>query len=136
MNIKKILIATLAVTVFDAVIGGLTCGWLFNWVYKLEPTNVWKSMEAPGVMFYIGAIVLNAIFVLIYAWIHKGLPISKKLIKGLAYGLGVWALGILPGMFATHMFMTVACGVVVYWTISALIQVPLKGLITAAIIGE
>ena len=40
MKIGKILIAALAVSLFGAVFAGVTCGWLFNWVYKLEPTNV------------------------------------------------------------------------------------------------
>jgi hypothetical protein len=119
------------------VVGGLTCGWLFKWVYDLEPTNVWKAMEgAPGVTFYIGALVLNILFVLVYALLAKGIPGKNKLLKGLLYGLCVWVVGVLPGMFATYMFMTVATTVVIYLTISALVFTPLKGLITVAIYGE
>ena len=42
----------------------------------------------------------------------------------------------LPGMFSTYFFMTVATGAVIYWTILGLIELPLKGLIIAVIYGE
>ncbi|MHC4260408.1 MAG: hypothetical protein ACYSTF_08390 [Planctomycetota bacterium] len=133
----RVLIAAVVVTIFDTVVGGVTCGWLFKWVYELEPTNVWKSMgDAPSVTFYIGALVLNILFVLVYAMLAKGIPGKNRLLKGLLYGLCVWVVGILPGMFATYSFMTVATMVVIYWAISALIFTPLKGLIIAVIYGE
>lgn len=133
----KILIAGVAITVFDVIVGMVTCGWLFNWVYGLEPTNVWKPMEGPpGVTFYIGVLALNIVLVFFYALLNKGIPGKSKLVKGLLFGLCVWAVGILPGMFATYSFMTVATTVVIYWTVSGLIQIPLKGLIIAAIYGE
>jgi len=37
MKIGKALIAAAVVSVFGTIFAGLTCGWLFNWVYKLEP---------------------------------------------------------------------------------------------------
>jgi hypothetical protein len=136
MKMRKMIIATVAVTIFDAVVGAITCGGIFNWVYKLEPINVWKPMEAPGITYYIGAILLNFIFVLVFAVFRKGIPGKNRLIKGLIFGLCVWAIGVLPGMFATYMFMTVAPIVIFYWTMMALLQDPLKGLMIAAIYGE
>lgn len=93
-------------------------------------------MEAPGVMYYIGTVLLNFLFVLVYAVLYKGIPGKNKLVKGIVFGLCVWAVGILPGMFATYIFMTVAPTVILYWLITGLVQEPLKGLITAAIYGE
>ena len=137
MKLWKILIAGVVVTVFDAVVGGITSGWLFNWVYGLEPTNVWKPMEGPpGATFYIGGLLLNIVLVFFYALFNKGIPGRNRLVKGLLFGLCVWAVGTLPGMFATYSFMAVAPTVVIYLTISGLIQIPLKGLIIAAIYGR
>ena len=137
MKAGKILIAGVVISVFSTIFGMVTCGWLFSWVYKLEPVGIWKSMEGPpGAMFFIGALVLNIIFVLVYVLLRKGIPGKNKLIKGLMYGLCVWAVGILPGMFSMYSFMTVATGVLVYWAIQGLIETPLAGLITAAICGE
>lgn len=49
MKIWKPLVATLAVTVLGAAVGFVSCGMLFNWVYQLEPTNVWKPMIGPPI---------------------------------------------------------------------------------------
>jgi len=132
----KVIIATIAITIFNAIVGIITCGGIFNWVYGLEPVGVWKTMEAPGAAYYIGAALLNFLFVLVYAMLHRGIPGKNKLVKGLMFGLCVWVVGVLPGMFATYMFMTVAPTVILYWTILALVQDPLRGLITAAIYGK
>lgn len=137
MKIGKIIIAGVVVTIFNSILAMVTCGGIFNWVYSLEPTNIWKPMEGPpGMAFYIGALVLNIILALVYALLHKGIPGKNKLAKGLMFGLCVWAVGVLPGMFATYSFMAVATTVVVYWTILGLIEAPLSGLIIAAIYGE
>ncbi len=137
MKLVRIVAATVAVTIFGAVVGGLTCGWLFNWVYELEPTNVWKPMDGPpGVIFLVGCLVMNLILVLVYALLNKGIPGSNRLVKGLIFGLCVWAVGMLPGMFATFVFMTVAIPAVIYMAVMGLILTPLKGLIIAAIYGK
>ncbi|MFH0702115.1 MAG: hypothetical protein V2B14_01065 [bacterium] len=137
MKIGKIFIAGAVVTLFNAIIGAITCGGVFSWVYKLEPTNVWKTMEgAPPLGYFLGTLVLSIILALIYALLNKGIPGKNRFVKGLVFGLCVWAVGILPGMFATYMFMTVSPVVIIYWTILYLIVDPLKGLIIAAIYGE
>ncbi|TRZ93454.1 hypothetical protein D4R78_08505 [bacterium] len=137
MKKGKILIAALVASLVGAIFAGVTCGWLFNWVYKLEPTNVWKPMDGPpGLAFYIGSFLLNVVLAVVYALLRKGIPGKNKLTKGLIFGLCVWAIGMLPGMFSTYSFMTVATGVVIYWTILGLVEMPIKGLIIAAIYGE
>lgn len=137
MKAGKILIAGAVVTVFNAVVGGLTCGGFFKWVYELEPTGVWKPMDGPpGAMFMAASLVLSIVLAFVYALINKGLPGRGKIQKGLVFGLCVWAVGMLPGMLSTYTFMTVAPAVIVYWTILGLIETPLKGLIIAAIYGE
>ncbi|MBU1083751.1 MAG: hypothetical protein KKG84_01530 [Candidatus Omnitrophica bacterium] len=133
----KILVAGIVVSIFNAIVGMVTCGGIFSWVYKLEPTNIWKPMEGPpGIEFFIGSFILSIILVFIYALINKGIPGKNKLAKGLVFGLGVWAVGILPGMLATYSFMTMSTTVVIYLTIMGLIKTPLVGLIIAAIYGE
>jgi len=136
MNYRRILIAGVAAAVFNIVIGALTCGWLFSWVYEIEPTNIWRAMDSPPVVYYILAVVMNIVLAFVYALLAKGIPGKNKLIKGLVFGLCVWAVGNLPAMLSTYLFMTVAATVVVYWTILGLLALPLMGLIIAAIYGE
>ena len=47
MKFGRILIAGVVVSIFNAVVSAVTCGGIFNWVYHLEPTNVWKPMDGP-----------------------------------------------------------------------------------------
>jgi hypothetical protein len=136
MNYWRIFIAGVVVTVFEAAVGMITCGWLFRWVYEIEPTNIWRAMDAPPVAYYSGVMTLNIVLALIYALLVKGIPGKNKLIKGLVFGLCVWAVGALPAMLETYMFMTVGLAVVIYWTITSLVFTPLMGLIIAAIYGE
>jgi hypothetical protein len=136
MKILRIVIAGAVVTVLKSLIGGLTCGWLFNWVYEVEPTAIWRQMDAPPIGYLIASLALNILLVLVYALLAKGIPGKNKLVKGLVFGLCVWAVGILPGMLSTYMFMTVSATVVIYWTISGLVVTPLMGMIIAAIYKE
>jgi len=137
MKIGKILLAGVVVTIFNMVVGMITCGGIFSWVYNLEPTNVWKPMNGgPGVKFMLASLVLSVVLAFVYALINKGIPGKNKFVKGAVFGLCVWAVGMLPGMLATHVFMTVATTVIVYWTILGLIKTPLEGMIIAAICGE
>lgn len=137
MNIKKMILAILAVTIFNVLVGMVTCGGVFSWVYKLEPTNVWKPMQSisPLIMI-VSMLIINTLFVTVYALINKGIPGKNRFVKGLLYGLLVVLVGLIPGMISTYLFMTVAKTVVIYWTIWGLVVSPLKGLITAAIYGE
>jgi hypothetical protein len=136
MNYWRIFIAGAVVTVFSAVVGWLTCGWLFKWVYEIEPTNIWRAMDTVPVAYYQGLLALNIVLAFVYALLVKGIPGKNKLTKGLVFGLCVWAVGTLPAMLATYVFMTVGLTVVIYWTITGLIFTPLMGLIIAAIYGE
>ncbi|MBN1553866.1 MAG: hypothetical protein JXA11_03920 [Phycisphaerae bacterium] len=135
-TLVRIILAGIGAMVFDVVIAGLTCGWLFNWVYTLEPTNVWRPLQAPPMWFYAVSLVLTILMAAMYAMICKGVPGKNRLVRGLLFGLLVWIVGTLPGMLATFAFMTVATTVVVYWTITGLVILPIKGLIIAVIYGK
>lgn len=137
MNIKKLILAVLVVGIFNVLVGMLTCGGAFSWVYKIEPVNVWRPMENVSFPLMIaGIFFVDLLFVWVYALIKNGVPGKNKYTKGLLYGLLVVLVGLVPGMIMTYTYMTVATTVVVYWTIWGLVVSPLKGLITAAIYGE
>lgn len=137
MKVLKILLTILAVTVFNMIVGMLTCGGYFSWVYKIEPTNVWKPVANLSFLLMVSEIlVTNILFVGGYLLVKKGIPGPNKFVKGLLYGLLVWAVGTIPGMVSTSLYMTVSPVVVIYWTIWGLVVSPLKGLIASAILSE
>ncbi len=137
MKLGRIFIAGIVSAVLGAIVGGFCCGGIFNWVYKLEPTNVWRAMEnIPWIRFHVLSVGLHIILAFSYALLNRSLPGANKLIKGLTFGLIIWLVGILPGMLATHAFMTVANTVVIYWTIIGLFTSLLNGIVIAIIYGE
>lgn len=137
MNIKRLILAIIVVAAFNFLVGMLTCGGVFSWVYKLEPTSVWKPLESTSFPIMIaGMLIVDVIFVYVYALINKGIPGKNRFVKGLVYGLLVCLVGLVPGMISTYTYMTVATTVVIYWTIWGFVVSPLKGLITSVIYGE
>ena len=90
----------------------------------------------PGAIFYLGCFIMNLIFVVVYALLRRGIPGKNLISKGLIYGLCVFAVGQLNGMFATYIFMTVAWQAVLYWTIQGIIFTPIAGAIASAIYGK
>lgn len=138
MNVKRMAAAGVAVGVFHTVWGAMMCGWLFNWVYTLEPTSVWKLQggEAPGSDVMIIGFLLVTIMAFVYALIQKGVPGQNRFVKGLVFGLLVWSVGMLPGIYATYAFMNVANTVLVYWLIAGLVEMALRGAVIAAVYGE
>jgi len=138
LKVKRVIAAGIAATIVSFIWGFLTCGWLFNWVYTLEPTNVWKPMEPLETWIAwmnVGGLILNIILAGVFAYIYKGIP-GTKIRKGLCFGLMVWLVATLPGMFSTYMMMTVNTTVVTYWIINALIEYLLLGVVIAAIYKE
>ena len=133
-NVGKIIGTTVVVAIVSLILGYLTCGWLFNWVYTdLEPMNVWKTQDQINFgLSAVGDLILAFILVWVYGLIAKGIP-GQGVKKGMNYGLLVWLLS-LGGMWATLMFMTVNPGVVLYLTISGLVIFLIKGAIIGAMV--
>jgi len=138
VNIKRVIAAAIAVTIVGFIYSWITCGWLFNWVYTLEPINVWKpmgDMTTWMTWMNIGGFILNIILVGVFAYLYKGIP-CKGIKKGLCFGLIVWLVGTLPGMFSTYMLMTVNTTFVIYWIFNSLVKYLLLGAVIAAIYKE
>lgn len=136
MRLIRVVVAGVVVTAFAAGFGMLTCGWLFTWVYELEPTSVWKQMDMPPMEFLIGSLILAFVLAAFYELLKKSIPGRGFIAKGLMYGFFVWAVGVLPGMLATHTFMTVATEAVIYLTVRGLAVGLIEGALIAAICGS
>ncbi len=133
----RLVLAAVAMSAFDIVFGMISCGWLFSWVYRLEPTYVWRKMEGgPGLFFMVGMLLLHLALAIVYSYLNVGIPYESLLAKGLFFGLCLWAVSTLPMILSTYTFMSVANGVLVYWTFSLLIQKIVKALILALIYGK
>jgi hypothetical protein len=134
MNAKKIILSAVIIWIIGTVFGWLTCGWLFNSVYRIEPI-IWLSPEAMMdttnmVLANVVGIFTSLIYVSVFAYLYKGIP-GEGVKKGIHYGFIVWLVGALSGMITLPFFMTIAITVVIYWVLQALVL----NLINGAIIG-
>ena len=139
MRYGRIILAALVATLIEAIYSWATCGNLFKWVYRLEPTQVWRSMENATWAFWLevnlGNFVFSLIFVFLFALLFSSIP-GRYILKGIMWGFFVWLLGTVPGMFATGMFMNISQTVVIYWTIIGLVKYLLVGTSTAIVYGK
>ena len=132
LNYKKIFGTAIILAIVGFLFSWLTCGWLFNWVYLLEPLVAWKSLTMDGTFFaisFVAGFILMVILVGVYDYIREGIKV-EGIKRGLCFGTMVWLVGILPGMWATYMFMNVntaypiygaLVGLVKYWILGAVI---------------
>ncbi len=137
MNIQKILLSSVLIWIVSTLFAWLTCGWLFNWVYQIEPI-IWLTPEVMMsannmIASNIIGIFMSIIFVSVYAWLHGNFPGKTNIRKGLNYGFMVWLVGALAGMVGMPFYMTIAWTVVIYWLVQALVVSLIKGAIVGAI---
>jgi hypothetical protein len=133
MKLGRILVAGIAVGVVNIIWGFLTCGRFFNWVYALEPTFIWKTVqEMPFGLLNLAGLVFAVLLALVYAVIKSALP-GKGIVKGISFGLLIWLIGTLPGNFGLGMFTRINSTVIIYWIVSGLVVNLLYGLVIAAI---
>ncbi|MBD3238105.1 MAG: hypothetical protein GF332_00500 [Candidatus Moranbacteria bacterium] len=134
---QKFLIATIAIWAVKTLIIWLTCGWLFSWVYKIPPVNIWlepQVMMSVKNMLYsnVIALLMSGLFVWVYTIIYKGVP-GTGIKNGINFGILIWLVSALPGMASMPFFMTIATTVIIYWIIQALVINIVSGLILGAI---
>lgn len=135
MNKKRIALAGIINWILGTIYTMLTCGWLFNWIYTIEPI-IWKTPEEIMLASnYAGSsavgLLASILLVLGYSIFYKSIP-GKGVKKGLWYGFLIWLIGgSIAGIATMPFYMTIAWEVVIYWLLSGLI---LK-LIEGAIIG-
>lgn len=136
MKFLRGLFAVLAVLLFNVFFGFLTCGWLFKWVYFIEPAYAWRDMSSINPYFWlavaIGQLVVSTVYVLVYFWIGRIIP-GNRFSKGVLYGLLIWFVSMIPGMIMTYLFMNVSWQAVVYMALRSLVGFPIMGLIIAGI---
>lgn len=137
LDTLRLVFAAVAMSVFDIVFGMVSCKWLFSWVYRLEPTYVWRKMNGgPGLFFMAGMLVLHFFLAVVYSYLNVGIPYETLYMKGLFFGLCLWGINTLPMVLSTYSFMNVASGVLIYWIFSLGIQLIAKSFIVAFIYGK
>lgn len=138
----RAVLAGLAANLASFVVGG--GGYrLFGWVFKLDPVFIWrwtpdKIAEMSGgwwAYLIFGNTVLAVIVGIVYAVLYDGIP-GRGINKGLAFGLAVWLIGVLPAIFTLNVLTVINGWAILYFTSQALVEHLVYGIIIALIYGE
>lgn len=145
MNIKKIIVAGLFIDVISFLIFPLFfSNSLFGWVFRLEPTNIWKwtpqvsftSMPTSYLTFFILANTVLAIFIaFLYAILYKSIP-STGIKKGLMFGLLMFPMSVLIPMFSMWAMFRIAGMTILLFTLEQLIEILIYGAVIGIIYKE
>ena len=82
-----------------------------------------------------GNTLLAVVVALVYAVLFEGIP-GRGVRKGLAFGLVVWLVGVLPATFTMYILVNISGWAVLYFTLQGLAEYLAYGAIIAAIYGE
>lgn len=145
MSFKRIILAGLAVDAISFLIFPLFfSNALFGWVFRLEPTNIWKwtpeipftAMPVGYLVFFVLANTVLAVFIaFLYALLHKTIP-GTGVKKGLMFGLLLSPIGVFIPMFSIWAMFRVAGVTVLLFTAEQFIEILVYGAVVAAIYGE
>jgi hypothetical protein len=133
MNIKRWLLASLAVLVVIGVVGFVTNEILLKDIY-MQTASVWRPMpELMSMMWmmWIGHAIFALMFVLIYI---KGYEKNKSGIgQGLRYGIYLGLLAAVAPQFIWYVVLPIPGILAVYWAVSGMVQAVLAGAAVGAI---
>ncbi len=127
--LKKILLIGIPAGIFRALIGWATCGGVFSWIYKIEPTTLWKLPEQMNLpMIWISNLVIAMILVAVFGFIKDSLCQKCRVLRGGSFGILAWAVGIIPSVMASYLYTNTANEVLIYHLVWGLVIAVLMGI--------
>lgn len=140
INYKRWVVSGVLVHIVGFVASALTCGWLFNWVYYVPPTEAFKPMTAPDANWFLwmnlGGLVFSLLFALVYALLYHGIPGKKGYEKGFMFGVLIFFVSVLPGGFYYWMLMNVSSVFVSYFIVQGFALSIIRGFVLGTVYKE
>jgi hypothetical protein len=127
-NMKKIIIGGVLAGVVILIMG-MVFGALSSEIYKTSPRVFWKPMGGDWftkvIIFDLASgLVLACVFSII-----KGMLPGKGLMKGISFGMIIWAVGPLLGLTMTYMTMAIRVKLIAVWALNGLVNNVMSGLV-------
>jgi hypothetical protein len=136
MNVKRWLLASVAVLVVLQVLEFLIHGVLLQGLYKQTP-SVWRAeaeMQRLVWIFWLGGLVFAPFFALIYAkGYEKGKPGFGQ---GLRFGLLVGAMLSVSNSFGWYVVLPVPLALAAAWFVTILVQFSAAGIVAGLVYRE
>ena len=129
MNVKRFIIASIAVFIVIQAVDWLVHGVLLSGWYR-EVKGVWRPemMDIMWVMM-LGSLFYSFMFVFIFTKGYEG----KGLLEGVRYGLLIGLLVFVSGMLGQYVMYPVPLGMAAVWIGYGVVEMMIAGAITAAI---
>jgi hypothetical protein len=136
MVTKKVVISGVIIWLVSTIIGMLTCGKYFSWVYEIPP-QIWKTpaeimTKSSMITANLLGLISGILFAMVFVILAKSVP-GEGMKKGAIYGVLIWLVGAFAGIATMPVYMTIATQVVIYWLIQSLIINIINGAIVATI---
>jgi hypothetical protein len=136
MNVGRLLVTGLVAAVLFLVLDmalGMLGGWLGRRFFGLSSTQP-AGIEAKMRLGLVFELINGFLLALIYAVIHTSLP-GVGWVRGLSYGLIVWALRVVMWAFSTYMMTDLAPATIGITVGTGLIEVLILGVVISVVYG-
>lgn len=141
INFRRVVLAGIAINFVSFLVGGGSY-FLFGWIFKLEPTSIWKWTPNMGLnipvswpILFLMNIVLAIAFAWVFAVLYKGIP-GKGAWKGLLFGFFAWIIGVVPAMATLYLMTNIAPIALFYFTAQGLFEWLVYGTVISVIYKE
>ena len=125
---KKVIIGGLLAGVV-IIIMGMVFGALSADMYKMSPKALWKPMGGDWfTKMVIFDFVTGLILAYVFSMIKGSLP-GAGLMKGISFGIMIFAVGTFLGLTMTYLTMAVRTKMIAVWALNGLVNYLLAGLI-------
>jgi len=125
---KKIIIGGLLAGLVIAIMG-MVFGAMSADMYKMSPKALWKPMGSDWfTQMVIFDFVTGLLLAYVFSMIKGALP-GEGLLKGVSFGVLVFAVGPLLGLTMTYLTMAVRTRLIAVWALNGLVNYVIAGLI-------
>ena len=149
MNWKNLAIAAVAFAILNMIVN--TLGAFADMKYYVDPANgaLWSKLMMPGpapppAEFYLVSIIITFAIGLVYAYTYtitrhafagkRSFKADKQWEVGTKFGVFLFLIAVLPGMFSMYLLFAVPAGLVLSWTVQGLVSSVLTGIAFSKII--
>jgi hypothetical protein len=134
MNVKRLVLAGIVTAVLFLVLDmlfGVAGGWIVAQISG-QPVDQPTGIEAKMGLGLLFELVNGFLLAAIYAVIYRCLP-GQGWVKGISYGLLVWALRVVMWAFSTYVMTELSPLLIAVTVVTGLVEVLVLGVVIAAI---
>jgi len=131
MNVKRFILASLAVFVVSQIVGFIIHGLILDSAYQAT-ASLWRpeaEMNSMMWIMWVGGLIYSLFFTCIFTKGYEG----KGIGEGLRYGFLMGCLISVPMSFSMYVTQPFPFGLAVSWLVCGIISMMIQGIVVAAV---